>query len=327
MKNRNNQIGIRIVPRHSKKDFGTILLFILLLPYVVAALTGNIQKSEKLSAQGDILITYESDNGTEKIPMETFLMGQLAASIPIDFEEETLKAQAVILRTNLLRQYQNKEGNMGKEMQLEETGQHFLTPNQMKLKWGANFEANYSKVLNITNQMKGIRLSYEGTLITAPYFYSSAGKTRSGNEVLESNDFPYLQSVDTKVDLLEENIGVKTYITYDHFFETINLLLDMEVDRTVFFEKVEITTDQSGYVKEVSFENHKVTGEIFRNKLELPSACFAMEAKKDSIEIVTKGLGHGVGLSQYGANNMAKNGADYTEILNYYYSNIEIIKE
>lgn len=317
----------RIVPRRKSKDVGAVLLFCILLPYVIASLTGNVKIDGKIEEDDELMVIYESDNGVEKIPLETYLVGALAASIPSEFETEAIKAQAVILRTNILRMYQS--GNYGIEngIELKNIGQEYLTVSQMKRKWDVDFEQNYERLCRINQQVEGEKLCYKGILITAPYFYASAGSTRNGSEVLGSEDYPYLKGVDCQSDLaLRDNKYTFSY-TEEEFFNKVDKLFAAPVNREKFWEKLTLESDSAGYVNVVSVGEQQITGEEFRRGLELRSSCLEMNSKNGRIQITTKGLGHGLGMSQCYANQMAQEGADYREILKYFFSDVEFVKE
>lgn len=324
--NRNEVTG-RIVPRRRSRDLGAVLLFCILLPYVIATLTGNVKIDGKLDIEDEIMVIYESDNGVEKIPLETYMVGALAASIPEDFESETIKAQAVLLRTNILRMYQDGEYKGKNEIELKSTGQEYLTVNQMKRKWEGEFGQNYKRLQTLNALVKGEKLCYQGILITAPYFYCSAGSTRSGNEVLGSDDFPYLQPAACRTDLSVEDCGYVITYPEKEFFERVEVLSKSAADKADFWDKLELTRDGAGYVDTVSMDGRQFTGEAFRRALGLRSACFEIKQQGDRVKIETRGLGHGLGMSQCYANHMAEQGADYKEILNYFFSGVELVKE
>ena len=171
-------------------------------------------------------------------------------------------------------------------------------------------------------------LEYKGDIIAAPYFAVSAGATRNGNEVFGSGDYAYLKSVVCERDFTSENytggIRMSRYTFWNRLGE---LIPDMEYrEELTVEEQLVLKRDRAEYVTEVSINGKSVSGEIFREGFSLNSSCFELEQEGDMILIKTKGVGHGLGLCQYAANEAAKRGSDYIDILNYFFSDIVIEK-
>lgn len=268
------------------------------------------------------IVMDEEDAG--KIELEEYIPGAVAACTPITYETETLKAQAVILRTHILLMMGERQSITEKELKL-----NHMNPTEMQTAWGyQEFAEQYEKIKSAVQATYGQVVLYQNELIYPPFHAVSAGKTRNGNEIAGKQVYPYLQSVDSSQDLESEEY---LKIEYYERSEFVNLL--RTYDETIVLEGESLENairiereDESGYVKNILLNNGqiKISGEEFRNLLELNSTCFYIEDYEGNIRIVTKGLGHGIGFSEYGANQMAKQGSSYDIILQYYYKGTKI---
>lgn len=347
---------IRTVPKKKRGLFGTVLLlrikatqilgtifFIILLPYLFATFMGGVQFNEKKSYSTPIMVVRQTDMGMERIPLEEYLPGALAASIDPSYEPEALKAQAVILRTMVHKQYQNRENKSSDEVNVDMLQQEYMTLRQMKERFGENFEAYYEKLQTAVGETEGRIIQYENIAVDTPYFFVSNGKTRDGREVFDSADYPQLQSVDSSMDM-----GCPDYLcrySYDRnqFIRKVEELLcelakedadaesadaeDMEPEASyqpVRVSDMKIQRDSCGYVLVIEAGGREISGELFRDFFQWNSACFTIKEQSGVVEIETKGIGHGVGMSQYGANEMAKSGETFIKILQHYFTNTEI---
>ncbi len=315
----------RVVFRPDYRDVGAILLFILLVPYIISFLFGNVEKgkgTEEESAgteagifqedrkKAEYIVYNKTAAGTEMIPLETYLAGRLPATINMEYEMEALKAQAVVLRTELM-----KQAGEGKYIYVESG----------TAKTG---EAEYERSMEAVGSTRGMFLEYGGEIITAPYFAVSAGATRNGNEVFGSEDYAYLKSVVCDRDFTSEDYtGGMRMSRYTFWNRLGEFMPDMEYEESLGAEEqLVLERDRAGYVTEVSLNGKSVSGEIFREAFALNSSCFELEQEGEMVIIKTKGVGHGFGLCQYGANEAAKRGSDYIDILNYFFSDIVIEK-
>lgn len=256
-------------------------------------------------------IQHKSSHPDEEEKMAA-LVSILARDIPVTYEEEAIRAQAVIVRTNY--EYALSQGKA------PETG--LSVAEQTKLFGNENYNRYYQKLENCLIDTEGEVLTYQGQEIEAPYFAVSAEKTRG-------TELPYLKSVESIWDITSEDfLKVEFYDagelvdTCNQAFPEAGLTTEDWVNTLVVTER-----EESGYVKTIQVGNSSVSGEEFRKAFSLNSACFYIREIDGRVRIVTKGLGHGYGLSIYGANEMAKEGKTYQEILSYYYSGIEITKK
>ena len=253
-------------------------------------------------------ITIQRSNGQmETIELEEYITGVVSSEMPALFHSEALKAQAIIART-----YALKAMSKGKLLTDSNSTQNYKDVNQLRSIWGGNFNTYYNKVKDAVSSTKGMYLTYNGSYIEAVYHSTSNGKTE--NSIYGwGNYYPYLVSVDSQYDNLNPSFLVSTMLSYDK----LSSLLDMEINIDTEFSIVDKTDGER--VKTIMVGDKTYTGTNFRNILGLRSADFDVEKKEDGITFTTRGYGHGVGMSQYGANGMAKNGYSYSQILNHYY--------
>lgn len=303
-------------------DMGAVLLFVLLIPYIISFFFGNVE-SEYVKDRNEttgFMVCNTTAAGTERMPMETYLMLRLPATIDMNYEPEVLKAQAVILRTELMKAYE--EGTEKEEQYI------YMRSNILS----ADGE-EYEKSRKAVEETKGMYMAYNGSPIRAPYFAVSAGKTRNGNEAFRSEEYPYLKSVMCERDFMADGYIQTIQINEAVFWVKLKELypeFTREAGKGIE-ELLQIERDKSGYVTELTFGNMMVSGEAFRQAFSLNSAHFTLEEENntfinDTIVIKTKGIGHGVGFSQYGANEAAKKGSDFIDILNYFFTDIVMEK-
>lgn len=380
----------RTVPKKKKNFFWAVLLFMILLPYVCATFMGGVHSYEAGEYDSPIMVIRETDMGTERMPMEEYLIGALAASINPAYEPEALKAQAVILRTMVYKQYRSRDNKSSEEVNADKLQQAYMTPRRMKEYWGADFERYYDKLRTAVNETQGCIIQYENIAVDTPYFLLSAGRTRNGKEAFGSQDYPHLQAVESGADMMAQNYMCRytydkkqfikkleeTFTAYEEMYgydsddisdgenkhdtSVANVITENQIasknhkisendtisgnqtvsENTVLADEENAETkrlgqpirirdltlqrDSSQYVLTVRAGDRSVSGEFFRECFRLNSACFTIEEKGDAVELVTKGIGHGVGMSQYGANEMAKAGDDFMTILQHYFTSIQI---
>ena len=231
--------------------------------------------------------------------VEEILSGVLAREIPEDFEKETIKAQAVIARSNLYRKIQDEKNiwKMLKDMK-----------NEIKFQWKI-----WEKLPDIYEEAGKETEEYVlvagGKLKTVPYHRLSAGKTRDGAEALHDDEYKYLKSVDSSADKEAENYLSSTYISQQRLPSELNIG----------------ERDSSGYILNMNADGNILEGETFSLGMGLPSSDFSMQKTENGVLFLCKGIGHGLGFSQYGGNEMAKEGKSWEEILEKYFPEMEIM--
>lgn len=285
------------------REYIAIFAIVLLLPYVATMLY------QGKSGIRETAVPYISGNQAEKESPndEELLIGMLAAAIPINYPQETLKAQAVILRTQLEGKAEN-----GKAYSAEE----------MKELWGTEaFADYYARLKTAVEETQGMILTYDGETAYAPYHAVSAGYTRSSDSLFAKGEYPYLKSVECKTDIEAEGYLTIEYRTIEEFTEKVNTSFpSCQLSKNSLFMELQIKkTDKAGYVETIVVGTQELSGEEFRRAMGFPSACFVIEAYEENVRIVTKGLGHGLGFDQYYAKRLAEDGKQMTEILNYFF--------
>ena len=260
----------------------------------------------------NIYVNVKRKSGIVTLELEEYVIGVVASEMPASFNIEALKAQAILARTYALKSKQNN-----RTLTDNSSTQNYKDNNELKNMWGSNYSTYYNKVLNAVDSTKGMYLSYNGNYIEALYHSTSNGKTESSINVW-GNDYPYLVSVDSTYDNTNPSFIKEQTISY----ETLSSKLKMEVNNETEFNILNKTIGDRVASIEVNGKTYK--GTDFRNLLGLRSADFEIEKNDTGVIFKTKGYGHGVGMSQYGANGMAKNGYDYRSILLHYFKGVSI---
>lgn len=304
------------------KKYGALFAFIFLFPYVCSLMLHRIQPKEAVQEPvGGYKVTVHENAGVATIPLDEYIRGILATVIPIDYEEEALKAQAVILRTELIRGYM-ESSQRNKVIDAENLSYTYLNDPSLKQLWKEEFVEKNNKLKQSVEETEGMTITYGGIPITAPFFAVSCGRTRNGEEVLGSMEYPYLVSAEAQKDILAQQYTSQILIPGSQFADKLQTSQDMKAEDIHI-----ISRDSQGYVLEVEVEGQKMIGEDFRKQLGLKSANFTVEQLGSSVCFTTSGIGHGLGFSQYGANEMAKEGKSFLEILPYYYTGVQIEKQ
>lgn len=266
-----------------------------------------------------VRVKREEKNKIEKVSLEDYVIGVVSGEMPISFDEEALKAQAVCARSYVLRKMeQNKE----KEYDVVDTIQNQVYEDQeeLKKKWKKDYEKNYEKLKKIVDLTTGEYLTYEGKIIETFFFSTSNGHTENSEEVF-TKALPYLRSVDSSWD---EEVSPVFHSKIEMSLSDFYTKLELPYEKELSYEIVEKT--EAGSVKKIKINDKEFKGTVVRTKLGIRSTFFEFNVTGSNVEIVTKGYGHGVGMSQYGALAMAKKGYNYEEILKYYFQDVEISK-
>jgi len=279
------------------KKFCGVLVIIILLPYVVTIFANGVEIKETKEGK-DNNIRVQTDSGIIEMDMKEYAIGILAKEMPDEFEEEAAKAQAVIVRNGIYKKIKDQ----GEKAVFEDL---FWTVKDMQKNWGSsNYAARYQKIVKVWEATGDQIITYNNEVVMAPFHQLSNGKTRDGKEALHSDEYAYLVSKECPKDLEVEAQMQTTDIS----------MMDCEVT----------TYDSAGYVLAVKCGNETCTGEDFRQTYGLRSSCFTVQEVDGKLRIITQGVGHGLGMSQHTANEMAREGKTYTEILEYFFEGIDI---
>ena len=257
---------------------------------------------------------YRSNGEIINIELEDYLIGVVAGEMPASFNIEALKVQAIIART-----YTLKSIKRNKILTDTVDTQVYIDEEQMHDKWGSDFNKYYNKIKEAVTSTKDLVITYNNDYIDAVYFANSNGYTEDAKEVWGYN-IPYLKSVECKYDINSTNyLRIKT-ISYEELSNKLNI----PIDNTV--EIYNILRNNSHRIISISINDKTYTGIEIRNILNLRSADFDISITDEGLEFTTYGYGHGVGISQYGANGMANNGYNYESIIKYFYQGVNIEK-
>ena len=301
------------------KKLVALTLLVIIVPFLFVKIfikTDNIKF--KYVTNNMIRVKDEKTNQIKEIPFEDYIKGVVAGEMPVTFEKEALKAQAVASRSYAMYQMTNTKD---KEYDVVNTttNQVYLTDEKLKENWKDEYPKKINKIKEAIIETKGEYLTYQGNIVNAMFFSTSVGKTENSEEVFVSA-LPYLRSVDSKWDE-SSPVYEDTYIfTLKDFYQKLNL----PYNENLKIEILEKTV--TGRIRTLKINEQEMKGRDFQNKLSLRSNYFEIIQDKEKITINTKGFGHGVGMSQYGANGMAKEGYTYEEILKHYYKGVEIKK-
>lgn len=292
---------------------------IIIIPYIIVTIF--IKDDEiKLIYQSNmnVRVKREKTNEIISVPFEDYIVGVLAGEMPTTFEIEALKAQAVAARSYVMKQMAY---NKDKEYDVVDTvtNQVYLDEEYLKNAWKDEYTSKINKIKTAVLETYNEYLEYDGEVVEAMFFSTSVGKTENSEEVFSSSK-PYLRSVDSSWDSISPAYEVNYSFKLSEFYKKLNL----DYSDTIKLETVETTS--TGRIKKIKINGVLFSGSKVVSSLNLKSNYFLIKQNDDVVNITTKGYGHGVGMSQYGAQAMALNGYNYKEILLYYYQGTDIKK-
>ena len=293
-------------------------LIIIIVVLSIIAIVSSPNKEETAYFNDDLVnVTVKDVDSNEEtnLDLEEYVVGVVAGEMPASSEIEALKAQAIAARSYALSKIETSTESY--DLVTDITNQVYITTEDMQEKWGEDYDFYYDKIKNAVSATKNLVMEYEGDVISAYYFAMSNGSTEDVSLVFgESRD--YLKSVDSSWDESVKNFSVTTTFTKEEFCSKLSIdcsnITIGAIDRS-----------STNRVNTIVINDKEFKGTTLRTLLGLRSTDITIDIA-DDIKITTKGYGHGVGMSQYGANEMAKNGASYEEILNHYYKDIDIVE-
>ncbi len=275
-----------------------------------------------------IKLLHTEDNKVEEISLDEYLYGVVSAEMPASFEEEALKAQAVVARTYTIYKIVNNDGKH-KDADICDSPnccQAWISKEDRFARWDdAEAQDNWNKIVNAVNSTQGKIITYNGEPINAFFHSNSGGSTEAPIDVWGGSGYPYLQAVTTSGEDAYSQYSSEAEFTKQEFEDKIKEEhSDFEID---FDEedciKIEEYTD-GNRVKKIKVGNLELSGVEIRNIFGLRSANFEVNIEKDKIKFSVIGYGHGVGMSQTGADSLAKEGKTYEEIIHHFYTDVEI---
>lgn len=293
---------------------------------VRAALFSDAQESETQTVNAEVstdtvaVLQAASGKVVELSTLE-YLVGCVACEMPPDYSEEALKAQTVAAYTNLMRLKTNPDGKAGDADITDDTGTHqgYYDEATRKEKWGDKYEIYNEKITSAVKAVLGQTLTYEGAYITAAYFALCPGRTESAENIW-GGDIPYLVSVTSPGDKLSPNYSeTVTLSEADVKAAAQKQGITLSGDAANWITGLAFSENGTGVVTQITFGGKVMTGQAFRTMLSLRSPAFTVKYGGGNFTFTVTGSGHFVGMSQYGADYMARQGADYKEILAHYY--------
>lgn len=286
---------------------------------------------ETVNKKAPTITVYNAKSGkNQKMDIEEYLYGVLAGEMPSDFDIEALKAQAIAARTFVM--YKENKGESKKHpnavvcTDYSDCQEYKSYDDLKKLKGDKWMEESYPKVQKAVDETKGQIITYEEEPILTLYFSTSSGKTENSEEVFSSK-YPYLQSVDSPYDKLYSPKYISTLrITNKDFVKYVkNSYRDIKIDENKLNSQIKITKrSKGGSVETIKVGNKEISGRDIRSIFKLNSSNFEINFGKEYLDFSVKGYGHGVGMSQWGAEGMAREGYKYYEILEHYYTDTKI---
>jgi stage II sporulation protein D len=266
-----------------------------------------------------------AEQRVEKIPLEAYVRGVVAAEMPPEFELEALKAQAIAARTYIVNRL--LEGNTDQvpveNAVVTDTTSHqvYLPPDKLREQWdAAEYQKNLQKYTAAAAETKGLIATYQGRPISAAFFSTSNGYTENSEDYWDVK-VPYLRSVESPWDVrISPKYKAVVRMPLAEVYEKLGISADPA-------DKPEIRVlewSEGKRIKKISIAGHVFSGREVREKLDLNSSHFHWEFAGGEAEITTFGYGHGVGMSQWGANGMAKEGRTAEEIIRHYFTGVEI---
>lgn len=285
----------------------SVLTVLILLPLLVTIVMQNMQLKQLMAGVGHAKEDSE-------MPEET-LIGIVAKEINVTVDEEVLKAQCVIARTNFLDA--KKKGTKEPEaMSIEEMQEIF----------GEDFFKIYGKLESCVNSTAGEVLTWQGDYIYAAYHAVSNGNTRSMGELYEDVHMPYLSCLECHEDTTAEGYLAVCYWKSEEFLQKIKEAFPEA--KAEDMSQIQVAQrDTAEYVLKVQVGETECSGEKFRRAFGLNSSCFTITDTGENIRVVTRGIGHGFGLSQHMAAVLSEEGKDYREILAYFFPEAELTQE
>ena len=324
-----------------------IILFMIIIPIISIEGKINLEPNEYIEDQGVSMQTsaeVNTDiyiNGDEKIKvyrtlqdkieevdLEEYICGVVANEMQVSFEDEALKAQAIASRTYLVSKKINScPIANGSDICDSAHCQVYSSKDELISKWGEeNGEKYWNKIKSAVDDTKGMILTYKGELVLYPLFFStSSGETESAIDA-SLGDIPYLVSVESKGEEVSPKYTSKKEMALSDLVSAINSKYPTSgVNTSNLSSKLQVMErSEAGGVITLAVGNDEIKGSDFRVIAGLNSTNFTYSINENTIVFECKGYGHGVGMSQTGADSMAKQGSNYEEIIQHYYTGVEV---
>ena len=296
----------------------------------VTASVNNVETAEYDYKQyKTVKLLHTDDDSLEELPLDEYLYGVVSAEMPARFEMEALKAQAIVARTYTIYKIENNAGkHTGADIcDSPNCCQAWISKEDRFARWeDESRETNWNKIVEAVNSTKGKIITYEGKAINAFFHSNSGGKTETTLNVWGGDGYPYLQAVATAGEDAYSQYQSEVNMTKEEF---INKMKEKYEDFNINFEDKDsikvLEYTESNRVKKIKIGNKELSGVEVRTIFGLKSANFNIEINDNNIKFSVVGYGHGVGMSQTGADSMAKQGTSAEDIIKHFYTGVEII--
>lgn len=311
-----------------------ITTILLGLPLYLAGL-GSVPPAPSIRPAGadlPIRVYFPDEDRLTVMPLEVYVQGVVAAEMPATFEPEALQAQAVSARTYAIRRMRVFGGSGCSDHPLADvcvdpaTFQDYLTPEQMRDRWGASdYSINSERIATAVARSRGLILMFDGKPIDAVYHSTSGGSTEAAEHVW-GEPVPYLVSVASPYEDHAPRLNQSMRLTWSELAQRLELnvqpvMAAVNGGRPVISA---LTTTPTGRINELQIAGQTFTGTDVRQRLDLNSTWFSWHSDDEGVTLQVRGYGHGVGMSQYGADGMARRGASARDILAHYYPQTDL---
>ena len=294
--------------------------------------SNNVQQEQKqienydYQKYGTVKLLHSKTGEVEEVALDNYLTNVVSAEMPASYEYEALKAQAIVARTYTIYKINNKKHENADICDDSNCCQAWVSKEDRLDRWNEQErESNWQKIENCVKETGGKIITYENQPINAFFHANSGGTTEIPVNVWGGTGYPYLQVVETSGEEGYSQYSSEVTLSND---ELINKLREKYSDITIDFNDAEsikiLDYTDSNRVKTIKFGNHNISGVEARTLLGLKSTNFELEKNDGNIIFKVKGYGHGVGMSQTGADSMAKQGSSAEDIIHHFYTNVEI---
>lgn len=275
-----------------------------------------------------VKLLHTKTGEVEELELDEYLLGVVSSEMPASFENEALKAQAVVARTYTMYKIVNGSKHENADICDDSTCcQAWISKEDRLNKWKEEERnSNWAKIENAVYTTKGKIITYNNEPINAFFHSNSGGTTDTATAVWGGTNYPYLQVVETSGEDTYSQYNSEVTVTKEEFVSKIKEYhSDLEIDFSLENQIKILGYTEGERVKNIKIGNLELSGVEIRTIFGLKSAKFNINIEGDEIKFTVIGYGHGVGMSQTGADSMAKQGSNYEEIIKHYYTGVEII--
>ncbi len=305
-----------------------LFLMLIFFPFIAllcgSSADGTAEPTAEENKPETVSVFSASTGKITEMATEDYVFGAVCAEMPASYHKEALKAQAVASYTYMkwIKENSDNPSSFGADItDSPATHQAFCTDEELREKWGTSYDIYYKKVKDAVDSVLFEYLSYENETAMTVFHAISPGDTHSSEEVWNST-VPYLKAVTAPGDKLSPDFTKTVTLTKAEFVSAFEGA--EENDSEMIFKSA--TKDKNGYTNKLSFTDKALSETDIRSAFSLPSPYFKLQEDGDSFVFTVYGRGHGIGMSQYSADYMARQGNTYEEILSYFYSGTDLVR-